>query len=315
MKIGFITDSTCDIPSSLIKKHNIHILPIRVTCEHREILDDKTAQPYQRITGLLKRDLSIKSDPCSVEEIKDFFINLLMRNDYDHLVCIMPMKSRSESYVRTLDASIAARSEIRKQRQLKGWQPSVEIEVIDSTQISTGLGMILLNVIKAYEEHGTFARCIEATGKIVKYTQTYVLPNNLLNLYKQGSEKGDESVGLGTYLIGTALDIKPIILVHDNYSEAIDKIRGFDNALNHILEMLMKHISYNTIVGKTINISYGNTLKVLRAYPKYKEFENLAKSHDINILVSNMSATLNVNVGLGSIAFGFLAKKVIRNLD
>jgi DegV family protein with EDD domain len=315
MKIGFLTDSTCDLPAPILKKYNIHVLPIRITCEHRIVMDNKKPQPYQRINGLLKRGLKISSEPCEVDEIKNYFINLLSTYDYDYFICVMPMESRSESYLRTLDASIAARSEIRKNRLEKKWKPTVEIEVIDSSQISTGLGLVLLNTIKTFEKCQDFKHTVETAHKLTKYTQTYVLPSNLEYLYKQGAGKGDESVGFGSYLLGTALDMKPIVFVNNNYSEAIAKVKGYKNGINQILEMLMTHIHYNTIMGSTINISFGNTLKELKSLEKYQEFENLAKSHDVTILLSNMSATLNVNVGLNALAVGFLSPKIIRNFN
>src|SRR5579875_1422886 len=111
MKIGFLTDATCDLPAALIRKYNIHILPIRIICEHRVVMDNKKASGYQRVIDLLRRDLPISSAPCEPDEIRDYFINLLTTFDYEYLICIMPMQSRSESYLKTLEGSIAARSE------------------------------------------------------------------------------------------------------------------------------------------------------------------------------------------------------------
>lgn len=314
MKIGFLTDATCDLPAPLLRKYNVHVLPIRITCEHRVIMDDKKAHAYQRVIDLLRRELPISTEPCSTEEIKDYFVNLLTTYDYDYLICIMPMQSRSDSYLRTLEGSIAARSEIRKVRIERGWKPTVEIEVIDSSQISTGLGLVLLNTIKTYEKDSNYEHTIETSHKLAKFTQTYVLPKNLEHLYKQGANKGDQSVSLGAYLLGTALDMKPIVFVNNNHSEPIARVKGYENGINQVFEMVMKHIYYNTIMGNTINISYGNTLKALRKYEKFQEFENLAKSHDITVLLSNMSATLNVNVGLNTLSVGFLSPKIIKNL-
>lgn len=312
MKIGFLTDATCDLPAQILRKYDIHVLPIRITCEHRVIMDDKKAEAYQRVVDLLRRDLPISSAPCEIDEIKNYFIDLLTTHDYEYLICIMPMQSRSESYLKTLEGSIAARSEIRKIRLEKGWKPNFEIEVIDSSQISTGLGLVVLNTVKTYEKENNYEDTIETANKLAKFTQTYVLPNNLEHLYKQGTVKGDKSVSLAAYLLGTALDMKPIIFVNDNHSEPLARVKGYENGINQIFEMLMKHIYYNTIMGKTINISYGNTLKALKKYPKFQEFENLAKSHDVTVLLSNMSATLNVNVGLNTLSVGFVSPKIIK---
>jgi DegV family protein with EDD domain len=50
--IAIITDSTCDIPSDLIEKHNITIVPHTIIWDNQQLLDRVEIQPeefYQKI--------------------------------------------------------------------------------------------------------------------------------------------------------------------------------------------------------------------------------------------------------------------------
>jgi len=223
------------------------------------------------------------------------------------------MQSRSISYQNTLAAINNSIDEINKIRRNKNIPTNIIIEIIDSKQLSVGVGALLNYGINLINEGLSFDTSIKHLHTVLECIQTYVVPNNLSHLYTQGSKKGDKSVGLGALLLGNALDIKPIVFIHDNNSETIDKAIGFDNAVNKVLDIVIEQIRRDKLLAKYVNISYGNTLQQLKDKSKYKELEKLATQYGIKILLSNMTATLNVNVGLGSFAISFFSDSVLND--
>ncbi|NCQ52274.1 DegV family EDD domain-containing protein [archaeon] len=299
------------MPLSTIKANKIHSLPIKIRHKNKSFLDDRSVKSYQKTVNILRHTSSIKTEPCSSIEIKEFLISLFSK--YDYVLFILPMQSRSISYQNTLAAINNSIDEINKIRRNKNIPTNIIIEIIDSKQLSVGVGALLNYGINLINEGLSFDTSIKHLHTVLECIQTYVVPNNLSHLYTQGSKKGDKSVGLGALLLGNALDIKPIVFIHDNNSETIDKAIGFDNAVNKVLDIVIEQIRRDKLLAKYVNISYGNTLQQLKDKSKYKELEKLATQYGIKILLSNMTATLNVNVGLGSFAISFFSDSVLND--
>jgi DegV family protein with EDD domain len=313
MKIGFLTDSTCDLPKDIIKKYNIHILPIQIISGDTKLFDDKQGVVYQKTIHLIKKTHDIITQPQEPEIIAEFLADLILKNEYDQLLCLMPLKSRSDSFHNTYIAKEIAERKVNRIRA-EDLLPGVRIEAVDSLQISVGLGILMLQSIYTSKASNRLEHIIKNIRFFSQFTQTYVIPKTLERLYFQGSEKGDSSVGLGTYIVGTALDIKPIILVHNGKSSAIAKTIGFDKAFDQVFDMMIEHIKLGHLMDRTINLSYGYTLSDLRNKPSFLEFERIAQQRNIKIFISNMASTLNVNIGLGSFAISFLSKKIPTHL-
>lgn len=309
MKIGFVTDSTCDLPLKYLKEHNIHTIPLKIFNGQKEIIDDRKVTSYQRTVNWLRRKDQVFSKPCDISFIKHYFIDLLTSHDYDQLICIMPMQSLSDSYNATLESALAARSDIRKGRLAKGFKPSVKIEIIDSSQISAGLGSLVLETAEHYKKTYSFEKTLKHIEQVKENTQTIIVPQSLEHFYNHNSERVDSVVGFGSYFLDSTLDIKPIVLISDNNISVIDRTRGYDSAINQVLSILIEHVQYGRISNNIINISYGNTKQELQNKIKYQEFEKIAKQFDVKVIISNMTATLNVNVGLGTFSVGFILNK------
>lgn len=154
-KIGIITDATCDISEEVLKKYNIKIIPIKIHNGEESTLDVKTTEFTRSIMNMLvKNGKSFSTSPCEPDEIKKFLLKNVVL-EYDYVLAIMPMETRTKSYQNTIASISKVLPEARGIRNNAGNPTSFMMNAIDSGQLSTGLGLSLLyaiSLINFYEK-------------------------------------------------------------------------------------------------------------------------------------------------------------------
>jgi fatty acid-binding protein DegV len=132
----------------------------------------------------------------------------------------------------------------------------------------------------------------------------YGIPRDLGYVRQRGIKKGEKSVGFATYVIGTALDIRPVIQMYHAETQPVAKALGYEKAAERLFRFAVAQIEQG-IKSSHVCVCYGGPLAELQALPGFREFENVAKSHDVEVLQSMMSATACVNAGPGMLALAW----------
>lgn len=71
MKIGIVTDSTCDLPKAILERHRIHVVPLRITIDDVSFLDWEEIQPVALYQQMLSDKIMPRTSPPTVE---DFYL-------------------------------------------------------------------------------------------------------------------------------------------------------------------------------------------------------------------------------------------------
>ena len=213
-KIKIISDSTCDLSPELIQQLDLEILPLVVSIGDTSYFDLKeitTAELYQKIseTGIMPKTAAVS--PAAFEDVFKKYVD----EGYDVIYCGIG-STLSATYQ---NACIAASS-------------LTNVYCIDSLNLSSGIGLILLKINKLKEEG-------KSAAEIKEYVEKHVVPNVrsqfAINTFEY-LHKGGRCSGM-TRIIGTALMIKPVIAVRDGKMQVIKKPLGkLKKAINTIFE-------------------------------------------------------------------------------
>lgn len=310
MSFGFVTDATCDLDINYLEKSNVDIIPIKVMHKDRLYLDQKNTEKTKVVYELLKnnnKDLS--TEPSKTNEIKSFLVkNTVLKND--RMICIMPMSAKTESYQNTLAATSKIILEARQIRTEKGIKGSLIMDVIDSQQISTGLGLIIMEAINLQNKGADADNIIKKIKHFSSDVQTFLIPNNLGQLYNQAAKKGDKSIGFASYWLGSALDIKPIVFAYKGKIEPVAKVKGFDSGLEKLINMIIFHINSNNLISRNVCYTYAGDLEELESKPIFIKLKAVAQEKNISLNASKMSAAMVTNLGLGAFIISFASPKV-----
>lgn len=133
MKIKITSDSTCDLPQELIEKHAIDILPLYVTVEGKSYRDGVNIQAAEMLTMTETSGGTPKTAANNVQDYLDAF--KAARKDHDAVIHFTISSSMSACYQ---NACLAA-GELEN------------IYVIDSANLSTGQGLLVLDACEMAE--------------------------------------------------------------------------------------------------------------------------------------------------------------------
>lgn len=215
MNIKICADSTCDLSKELIAKYNIGIMPLHVALGDDDRLDGVTIQPEDIYSYYAANKKLPRSGARSSEEYKEFFQSFLDEG-YDAVIHYDISADMSGSFDNALLAS----------QQLNN------VYVVDSRNLSTGTGLLVLDACDMAAQGMNPADIAERSGKRAASVRASFIIDKLEFLYKGGR------CSSLAYLGANLLQINPVIEVKDGrmgiackpmgrYNRCIEKYADF----------------------------------------------------------------------------------------
>jgi DegV family protein with EDD domain len=215
-RVIVVTDSTAGMPADLAAQHGIPIIPLWVhfgETAYRDSVDLTTEEFYPMLARA--RTLPTTSQP-SVGEFVELYRSLA--GEASAIVSIHISSDLSG----TVASALAARQLFDE----------VPVHVVDSRSAAMGLGLIALAAARA-AAHGCSAEEVAAVAeRIVPRMNVIIALDTLEYLHKGGR------IGGGTALLGSLIQIKPILEVVNGRIEALDKVRSRRKAMDRLMEIV-----------------------------------------------------------------------------
>ncbi len=305
MRIGVVTDSTCDLPAQFYSEHQIGILPVLIRLGEEEWIDDRNPQCTLNFYKELLTDNGADADsfPQTAEQIRDRFLASTVL-DYDYVFCITITASRSPIFQNATKASFAILSDYKSIRGAAGVKDAFALRVVDSRNLFCGTGVLVAEAARMARAKAGPNEIRRRLDELRDHICGYMVPGDLYYIRNRAIKKGEKSVGLLTYAIGTALDIKPVILCYRGETQAVAKVRSYERAVERMFEHVAAQIERG-IDTKHICISYGGDPALVAELPGYATLAQAAQTHSIELLIGIMSATAAVNTGAGCVAIAY----------
>lgn len=309
MRIGVVVDSGCDLPPAFIEENRIGILPITIHLEGQDLVDRRdpkaTLEFYRRHRA---ESADAGTSPFSPEQIKDQFLSRLVL-DYDFVFCLTIASSRSPIYENAVKASFAILSDYKAIRAEAGVAGPFSLRVIDTQNLFAGQAITAVEAVRMIRQGVSNPNRIrERLELLVQNTYGYMIPRDLHYLRVRAQKKGDRSVGWFGAMLGSALDIKPLIRGYRNETGPVAKLRHFDDAAEKVFAYVGDRVEKG-LLTPTLALSYGGDLAEMRKLPGYAAMANICKRRGVEVFESIMSATGGINVGEGALAFAFAAEE------
>jgi DegV family protein with EDD domain len=215
-------DSTADIPQHLIEELDVTVIPVKVQVAGESYLDRVTITPaqfYQKMKST--PDLPMTSQPSPVE-ITEAYREAIEAGAKEILSIHISSKMSG-----TYQTALLAKSMIEEE------YPDVRIEVIDSRAVTYALGVLVVMAARAAKQGRSLAELQELVQRLREEQLLVALVDTLEYLQKGGR------IGKASALVGSLLNIKPIISINDEGEiYAIDKARGKNKAQAKAFELL-----------------------------------------------------------------------------
>ena len=234
-KIVIVTDSTADISREVADRLGIVVVPLTVHFEDKSYLD-RIDISNQEFYEYLK---TCKTLPTTSQISPGVFLETyqkLVEEGFEEIISVHLAKTLSG----TVDSARIASQMIADK---------VKVTVVDSLTATMGLGNFVHYLAKLINEKAPMAKIQQAIVEIPKKTSLYFLLDSLDNLEKGGR------IGKASYLVGSILNIKPILRLEEGVIEGYDKVRGSKE--NKALIRLADIVAQKIDPSKKLYASFG----------------------------------------------------------
>lgn len=282
MNIGFITDSSCDLPSEFVDKYQISVVPLKVHFGEQFFLDGLTLKPQQ----LYKKLDSSKIYPNSAQPSYHDFLNKYdyLASHFDSIIGIHISKNLSGVW-----------SNSNKAGTTIAQQQNKDISVIDSKRLASGQGLLVLRAAVAADEGMSKSDIVLNMDTWIKNTKSYVSVKTMKYLIRSGRVSPVKGA------IGKLFNLKPLIIVND---DGRTEVIGKPFTEKGSIELVMKEIRIIT-AGYNIweyAISHANNPETAAYYSR--EMEKLTGKKPV--YVTDAPPALALNTGLGVVALSLI---------
>jgi DegV family protein with EDD domain len=216
MKIGFVTDSTSDIPQDLAEQKGIEIVPALVNLgmhSYHDGLEISREDFYTRLPGLNPPPTTSSPSVGAFQERYE----KLMRSGVDHVISIHPPNQLSGIF----NAARLAAEEFGQR-----------VRVLDSGQVSLGLGFQVILAAEAAARGAAFEQVTEIIENLRQRARVTALLDGIEYIRRSGR------VSWAAAMIGGILRLRPLIELRFGIVHRLGQARTPLQGIERLLEVL-----------------------------------------------------------------------------
>lgn len=275
-RIAWIADSTCYMEPELIEKHQVHIVPLSVVFgseSYKEGMEIGNEAFYMELKT--KKELPKTSQP-SVGDFVTLYEEL--KKEYDYGIAVHLSSGISGTCYTSQTAA-----------EMAGFK----VEVIDSEIATYPMSYILLEGIKAQQEGKSFAEIVARMREVTRRMRAYFLVDDLSHLHRGGR------LNAAQFLVGSVLQIKPILHFVDKKIVPFEKIRTYKKAKSRIFELFAEDAKQGEPIKACI--IHANVPEEAEVWKQEVESEYA----NVEVHISSFGPVIGTHVGPGTIGMGW----------
>ncbi len=214
--VHLVADSTCDLAAAEAADHGLTVVPLKVIIGEEVYADGieiDSATLYSRMRSSPVVPRTSQPTPAEFEAV---FSRL--GADGAPIVCTTISAEMSGTH----GSAVQARAAL----------PDLDIRVIDTRTVGPGHLQVVEALFAARDAGATPAE-LEGVAAAVRSTQRLLATVPSLEYLRRGGR-----IGGARALLGSVLNIKPVLEVRDGTVEPLDRVRTFPRAIERILEEL-----------------------------------------------------------------------------
>ncbi|KOR25608.1 DegV family protein [Clostridium sp. L74] len=215
-KIKIITDSTADLPKDIIEKYDIEAIPLFVNFGDTVYKDGVDIELGQLFTKIEKENVFPQTSQVNPQRFYEYYKRYI---DEGYSIISIHISSKMSG---TYQSACLA----------KDMLDSKDITVIDSNNVTSGLGLLVIKACKLRDEGLCIDEIVKGVKETIPHVKSVLAFETLDYLVKGG--RLSKTAGF----IGNVLGIKPILTVKNGEMVVKDKVRGSKKAIRAIFEYI-----------------------------------------------------------------------------
>jgi DegV family protein with EDD domain len=279
-RIAVVTDSTAYLPTELVQAYDIHVVPLTLMLCGQSWQDNVDIDPPAFYRLLEESSGFPTTSQPNVATFQQLFAQLAQ--SHEGIVAILI----SDELSGTMDSAVAAAANL----------PGVPIKVIDSRGTSMMLGFPVLAAVRAAAEGADLETVAAAAQGLIGKAHIYFVVDTLEYLHRGGR------IGAAAKLLGSALNLKPILAIQDGIVKPLTKVRTRRKALEKLFELLDEELGD----ASRVHMAVINVAAPAEAEALSRQLE--ARFRPVEMMSTEVSPVIGAHAGPGTVGVAFYSE-------
>jgi DegV family protein with EDD domain len=279
--VGILTDTTASLPAVLVKELRIELIAYYV---HRGLdtlrdMIDVQPEPFARYLAQTDR-LPTTSNPS----IGDYLTGLQRLAERTREIVALTMTGKGSGAYQACRAAV----EVLRERT-----PDVHVEVIDTQRVAMSQGWSAIEAARAANEGQPLSAVADRAREVAQKSTMLMTADTLKYLYMGGR------IGRAQHLVGSLLNIKPLIGMDDGVITGLGAARTRAKAYTKLVELMCQQVGAQA----RIKIAYTH----VAAEAQVAQLRELIEQqfNCVETITSWLSPALGVHSGPGTVGVHF----------
>ena len=280
--VAIITDTTASIPADLIEELQIELVPYYIMRNNETLRDMVDIQPEEFAQYLMTaRTLPTTSNPSP----GDYVNSIRKLAERTREIVAITMTSKGSGVYQSCKAAV----EMVCKRLA-----NLHIDVVDTLQVAMSHGWSVIEAARA-ARRGLGIKEVAAKAREIAAKARMLQTNDTLRYLYMGGR-----IGKAQALMGTLLNIKPIVSMEDGIIVPLGTARTRHKAYMRMVDLVKEKVGQ----GARIKIAFTHCAAMDQLEILKEEFTKHFQC--VEVLVSALSPTLAVHSGPGTVGLAYL---------
>ncbi len=280
MSVKIVTDSTAYIDARIQKEYDLSVVPLSVIFPDESY--QETEVDYYYFYAKIDREGIIPTSSQPSQGDMEQAFNRILEQGHEIMAIFI-----SGELSGTCQSAYGARQAILQTN------PGARIEILDSRTTSMAMGYIVLAAAEAAREGKSIEEVLAIAKSVQERSHLFFIPDTLEYLKKGGR------IGGASALLGSLLQIKPILHLADGKVEVLEKARGKKAALDHILDLLDKD-------QKQYGLEQVMVLHVSSIQKAAELAQTIKGRYSREVAISSIGPVIGMHAGPGTLGLAYV---------
>ncbi len=232
-QVKILTDSTADLPPETINALGITVLPLTIHLGAHVLRDGIDVTPQDFVERMAGATTPPTTSAPTQRQFTETFTELTKNGDAVVAILVSSKLSQTFRLATRAAAPLLGRS---------------KIVVIDSQLVTVGLGMLVTAAARAAAAGASLDKVVQLTRGMIPriYLGFFV---ETLDFLERGGR-----IGTAQAMLGTMLNIKPLLILEEGEIVALEKVRTRQKAIEKLVEFITEFARIEKMI-----ILHGNT--------------------------------------------------------
>ncbi len=280
-RVGIVTDSTCDLPITMLEELGVGVVPVRVYFGSENYLDKVTITPSEFYGRFAVTDVAPKTSQPPPADFTQVYQNVAQ-----HAGSIVSVHLGSRLSGTYQAAVVGARP-----------VPKTEITHVDSGSASVGLGLVVRAAAEAARSGKTAAEVAEIARETAARIRVFVAVPTLKHLVRGGRVSATRG------FVARLLGLLPILTItRDGKVEAAGKARGYAAARRKMMKLLFEEAGQRESASRRFGVAHCDAEDAADELSR----EIRARYPESDVMIVECGPALGAHGGPGALAVAVL---------